>query len=160
MTGKNVSKRAEWLIKLINNNNFNIGAEFGVGTGTTSRALMTKTDVTLIGVDCTKKAHWRVLQDKISALYGDRYRLIRDTTVNASNLIEDSSLDFVFVDAGHSYKAVCNDINNWYSKVKPGGCFCGHDYPMTGVKRAVNELLTKFSVDEESNIWYLWKGDL
>jgi SAM-dependent methyltransferase len=53
---------------------------------------------------------------------------IRESSLNASRLFEDNSLDFVFIDAAHDYQSVKNDILNWYPKVKKGGIIAGHDY--------------------------------
>ena len=54
---------------------------------------------------------------------------------------DDNSLDFVFIDADHSYEGCKGDILAWMPKVKPGGWVMGHDYPMRdGVRRAVDEL--------------------
>jgi hypothetical protein len=49
-------------------------------------------------------------------------------------------LDFVFIDADHSYPAVKADIAAWKPKVKVGGWLCGHDYDLRAVKRAVDGL--------------------
>lgn len=46
----------------------------------------------------------------------------------ASKLFADESLDFVYIDANHTYEAVKEDLNNWYRKVKSGGLIMGHDY--------------------------------
>ncbi len=74
----------------------------------------------------------------------DRANVIRDNSVTASKLFEDKSLDFVFLDADHTYEAIKEDISVWSSKVKPGGWLCGHDYenndyPAWGVEKAVKE---------------------
>lgn len=67
---------------------------------------------------------------------------IRMTSVDATKLYDDESLDFVFIDASHEYDDVINDINSWYPKVKKGGYLCGHDYvKFGGVNKAVNELI-------------------
>lgn len=57
-----------------------------------------------------------------------RVRLIRKLSVDASREIDDGSLDFVFIDANHSYGAVLADMDAWWPKVIPGGVFAGHDY--------------------------------
>jgi len=55
-------------------------------------------------------------------------------------LYENESLDFVFIDAGHDYISVKNDIKNWYPKVKKNGIIAGHDYYVyPDVKKAVDE---------------------
>lgn len=56
----------------------------------------------------------------------------------------DGTLDFVYIDADHSYNNTKNDILAWLPKVKKGGILAGHDYyqesKSTGVKAAVDEL--------------------
>jgi len=64
------------------------------------------------------------------------------TSFEASHLIEDDSLDFVYIDANHEYEFVKSDIKLWWPKVKKGGTMCGHDYghpSVPGVKKAVDE---------------------
>jgi len=53
---------------------------------------------------------------------------VRLTSIEASKLYDDESLDFVFIDANHSPEHIEADTNNWYPKVKKGGVFAGHDY--------------------------------
>jgi predicted O-methyltransferase YrrM len=63
-------------------------------------------------------------------------------SVEASRKFTDRSLDFVFLDADHSYNAVRADLTHWFPKVKLGGLFAGHDYTNTfapGVARAVDD---------------------
>ena len=47
---------------------------------------------------------------------------------DASHLFVDKSVDFVFIDAAHTYNEVHNDILAWLPKVKSGGFIGGHDY--------------------------------
>jgi len=64
---------------------------------------------------------------------------IRLSSVEASKLYNDNSLDFVFIDADHRYEAVKADIAAWSPKLKIGGFLGGHDYWWGDVNRAVNE---------------------
>lgn len=41
-------------------------------------------------------------------------------------------LDFVYLDADHSYTAVQNDIEAWLPLIRPGGIICGHDFVSDG----------------------------
>jgi glycosyl transferase family 25 len=67
----------------------------------------------------------------------------RMPSVYAAKSYEDQSLDFVFIDANHSYEFVKQDIEAWLPKVKPGGYIGGHDYSGSdghkGVVKAVDE---------------------
>jgi hypothetical protein len=49
------------------------------------------------------------------------------------------SLDYVYIDADHSYKSVQEDLIAWYPKVKVGGLFAGHDWWNKEVYSAVYE---------------------
>jgi hypothetical protein len=54
--------------------------------------------------------------------------MIRGTSKKTSEIFHDSSLDFIYIDANHSYDFVKEDLELWYPKVKPGGWVMGHDY--------------------------------
>ena len=77
-------------------------------------------------------------------LYGNK-RLIKRTSLEASKLFRDKELDFVYIDADHSYQGVSQDLNLWYPKIKKGGILSGHDYhqSMKNVVIAVNEFVAK-----------------
>lgn len=66
-----------------------------------------------------------------------------DSAEWADKLLPDPWIDFLIVDADHSYEGVKRDIEAWWPKVKEGGLVFFHDYEWeevpTGVKRAVEE---------------------
>ncbi len=68
-----------------------------------------------------------------------RVSLVRDFSYYASSQFDDESLDFVYVDAVHTFESCLCDALTWYHKVKPGGWLCGHDFTgkFVGVKMAV-----------------------
>jgi len=77
----------------------------------------------------------------LSQNYGS-FEIIKDTSHNAANQFSNSSVDYLMLDAGHSYDDVKADINYWYNKIKPGGTISGDDYGgsfFPGVTRAVDE---------------------
>jgi len=41
---------------------------------------------------------------------------------------EDEHFDFIYIDAGHDFASVYEDLTLWWPKLKPGGVFAGHDY--------------------------------
>lgn len=68
------------------------------------------------------------------------FNVIKDTSKNAADLFYNNSIDFIMIDAGHSYEALMDDFKVWYKKVKPGGYISGDDYKVfDGVTRAANE---------------------
>ena len=79
---------------------------------------------------------------------------IRMSSVDASKMYKDASLDFVFIDASHEYEHVKEDISCWLPKLKSGGTIAGHDYPgWDGVKKSVDE---KFSqVIQRDECWVI-----
>lgn len=69
------------------------------------------------------------------------FRTIKSGSSGAAAQFADQSVDFVFIDANHTYEFVRDDINAWLPKIKPGGIIAGHDYnPPHEVERAVNEI--------------------
>ena len=70
------------------------------------------------------------------------FDIIKDSSYNSAKLFRNSSIDYMMIDAGHTYDDVKSDINIWYNKIKPGGIISGDDYGTNifeGVTRAVNE---------------------
>lgn len=72
----------------------------------------------------------------------------------AASRYADASIDFLFIDADHSYPAIARDIDAWLPKVKPGGMISGHDYKAWrdfGVIQAVTERFERVEI---------WRGML
>lgn len=91
-------------------------------------------------------------QEEVDAIYeqakreaeefGDRCMILRAASLDAAPLVDDASVDLVFIDAVHTYQAVKEDIAAWLPKVRVGGFISGHDYGserFAGVKQAVDE---------------------
>jgi len=55
----------------------------------------------------------------------------------ASKEFEDESVDMVFIDAGHMYDEILDDLRCWYPKTKV--LICGHDYNYDTVKKALSD---------------------
>lgn len=45
-----------------------------------------------------------------------------------SDLFDDESLDFVYIDSDHTYESIKNNIKLWHPKVKKGGILTGRNY--------------------------------
>ena len=101
--------------------------------------------------------------------YGERSNILRMTSEEAARQFQGESLDFVYIDANHSYEEGKKDIMMWWPKVKKGGIFSGHDYlddqlpeGNFGIKRAVDEFTKEhnqdvFVIAEKWPTWYLMK---
>ncbi|SDD85095.1 Methyltransferase domain-containing protein [Sphingomonas sp. YR710] len=53
---------------------------------------------------------------------------MRMSSRDAAALIDNDSLDFVYIDANHSFSSTSEDLDLWFPKLKIGGIFSGHDY--------------------------------
>lgn len=78
--------------------------------------------------------------------YGKRVQVLRGDSRKLHKKFADGSLDFVFIDANHSYDAVLEDLRNFAPKVRRGGIVSGHDFAnqvrpgsVIEVKRAVED---------------------
>jgi hypothetical protein len=90
--------------------------------------------------------------------YGERYKQYRYTSNDALFHFQDDQFDLIFIDGLHTYEQVSWDCENYYSKVKTGGIFSGHDYEtIPGVNRAVNEFVAKIGktvLRTNNDVWY------
>jgi len=93
--------------------------------------------------------------------FSKKVEILKMDSIKAATLIEDDSLDFVFIDGNHSYDSVKNDILAYVPKIKIGGILSGHDYirfknepeHRYDVKKAVDELFPNRSI--EGTIWWV-----
>lgn len=86
----------------------------------------------------------RYMQIRRDFADNEKVRIIREWSDKAASECEDESIDFLYLDANHSYEACKADLKAWYPKIKKGGLFAGHDYYKGnrlghGVKAAVDE---------------------
>jgi hypothetical protein len=175
--GDNMAEERKKVIeKFAKANGWTSGAELGVWRGRTFKYLLTNLpNLKLIGVDLyapqpdnTGPEKWTpgenghdwdhegYFQD-IAAFckkVNGRGKLLRMKTSEAAKLIPDESLDFVFIDADHSYEGCNADIKNWGPKVKRGGYIMGHDIFWEGVNKAIKENFGNNYAQEEDKVWY------
>lgn len=176
--------RARTILKRLGENP--VGVEVGVFTGALSTKLLSRPDLKLFMVDSWIQAdpesdyakstdfHGNLTQSDQDRFYNhsvavtsfaaDRREVIRKDSVTASKDFEDGSLDFVFIDADHTYEGCKADIIAWLPKVKDGGWICGHDfrnpnYPSWGVEKAVAELCVEngYKLEEDENFTWFCK---
>jgi len=61
--------------------------------------------------------------------------IIRKRSVDSAQVFDDCYLDWVYIDADHSYAGCLNDLNAFSNKVKENGFICGHDWLANGFNR-------------------------
>ncbi len=81
---------------------------------------------------------------------------MRMASVLAARYFDPESIDLVFLDGGHHYDEVRQDISSYALLLKPGGILCGHDYNIRehpGVKQAVDEAFP--IINQHLSIWWV-----
>lgn len=149
--------------ELINKYQLEVGAEIGVAYGGHSNQILSKTSAQLYCIDPYRhdptgtdgytlpdgklfgQAEYEELY--LHAMhrlqkYGTRCKFMRLDSCAAWAQISQAkiSLDFVFIDAKHTFEDLYTDIYIWEKLVKKGGLIMGHDYnheSYPGVTQAV-----------------------
>lgn len=114
------------------------GAELGVERGRNAKSILKELNIeklylidawnNYIGID----NEWLNIDENYKYVLrkfrnDKRVSIIKDYSEHAVNYIEKDSLDFVYIDANHSYKYVYKDIELSFTRVKKGGIIAGHD---------------------------------
>lgn len=160
---KKITNFREYVVAYIKKAKWKKGAEIGVRRGQLLCKLLEECpDLKMIGVDPWEKnkadmrdvhAQYERMIRRDVKKFGTRVTLYKLYSKQAAPLIEDRSLDFVFIDADHSYNNCKEDIQLWSLKVKQNGYLLGDDFERTpGVERAVKELLPQWEL-LSPNIW-------
>lgn len=83
-------------------------------------------------------------------------QMIKAWSKDAVKTFPDASLDYLFIDANHTYECAKEDIALWAPKVKPGGIVMGHDYLDTSRSERLKHL--EFGVIQAVNEWVEQNG--
>ena len=162
------------ILKATNAIQYGTGAEIGVLYGDTSFHLLNEIpSLNLYSVDpylpydepdrtAEHMAKYEADARRRLSQFGARSIMMKCTSVEAAPVITDESLDFVFIDAQHTYEACKEDIDTWFAKVRPGGFITGHDYRWDGVNRAVTEFAQQMNyrglfTPQSSDLWLFRK---
>ena len=165
-----LQKRTFKLIEVLKccNNAVRIGAEVGVQFGKNARSMLEAfPELQLILVDsyndntfqhATHTAQQaRDIATVALASFDSRAWWLVMPSVEAAELVDDGSLDYAFIDAGHGYKDVRADLEAWTPKIKLGGVLAGHDYSsrFRGVQRAVDKRFGKIIRQRWGDLWWV-----
>ena len=127
--------------------------EIGVNAGLMEHTLMARfPKMRFIAID--------IVLPKFSPEELTRIRTIEKYSAEAWKDVERNSVDFVYVDGGHSYEECYNDILNYMPLLKKKAIIAGHDYKFDwGVPAAVNKLFGEVNYGENLT-WWVAKHDL
>jgi hypothetical protein len=167
------------LPRLIQERGYKVGAEIGVAYGGHAEAMMKAGLTKLYAVD-PYQPDWEGTdgyslpdgknfgKEEYEALYlhalhriratGNPIDLIRKTSHEAFAIVNEP-LNFVFIDAKHTYESLFTDITLWKTKVRKGGIIAGHDYDhpsYPGIRKAVQEHFKKVTL-EDGYVWWTVK---
>lgn len=138
--------------------------EVGSWMGRSTRALASNTLGVVYAVDTFEgsQEHQTFLADKSKDwLYEvflkntsdlENLRVLRMTSLMASEYLKDQLFNMVFIDAAHEYESISVDIKVWKVRVRPGGILCGHDRGFPSVSQAVLDCFGTLG-NGTSNIW-------
>lgn len=150
------------LAKHFHDKGFIVGAEIGVLDGTYAEQLCQNIPgVKLYCVDSWRarpeytdytnpKTFSRAHERAQKALKPYGCILVRKLSLDAVKDFSDESLDFVYIDADHTFDAVIQDMVVWTKKVRRGGIVAGHDFHNTntiGVEDAVRAYCNHHRLD-------------
>lgn len=166
------------IAKVLSEHGARRGVEVGVSFGGNSESMLTRCNLErLYGIDAYRtrpnyddpanvaQAEFDAIHDYAAerfAKYGERYALIRASSEEGAQKVPDE-MDFVYLDADHSFDGVCADLRHWCGKVREGGIISGHDYGhpcFPGVQQAVDAFFGRFGWPvhvEGEGVWWAVK---
>jgi hypothetical protein len=144
--------------------------EVGVRYGYNLRQLLACEPGLLVGID-----HWAAGDDQDTGLsqndlneiyrdvcqeylYTPNVKILRTSSLHGAGMFPKFSIDFVYIDANHTYEGSLRDMNLWWPRVRQGGILAGHDYSETeaqdgtqfGVVQAVKSFMKEKGIPEEN----------
>ena len=84
--------------------------------------------------------------------FENNVHLIQGNSNNVLKKIDMGKIDYVFLDGGHEYSTVKNDLDNCIEVIKKGGTVLCDDYNLgsaPGVKRAIDDFVKKNQLNVE-----------
>ena len=152
-----------YLASLLHELDFKDGVEIGVQRGVFSEIICQRNpQMRVYGVDAWAPPNGPRMRLKARgrmAAY-PQYSFIAAWSVAASQQFAEQSLDFVYIDADHSYESCLADITAWHPKIRDGGILSGHDYhntiPNSRVQCYVKKAILDYTRNHEIETLLLW----
>jgi hypothetical protein len=148
--------RVDLLSKLPKNS---IGAEIGVDKGEFSELILEKINPSLLYLidpwthmlnsEGTQLGHSQNYESVKEKFKNEKVvKILKMSSKEASSVISDGSLDWVYIDGDHSYQGCLYDLVTYGKKIKDNGFICGHDIVVKQKKGfGVNEAVDTFIKD-------------
>jgi predicted O-methyltransferase YrrM len=141
--------REHFIDSLIKKNSWTVGVEVGTRIGRTLFHLLDNNPtLKMYSVD---KDISQFYNTKIKEKYKDRLIVLEGSSWEQSSNINEK-IDFVFIDASHTYKNVVKDIKAYSSLLKTTAGLLGHDINMYPVQDAVIDCGFKYLIGPD-NVW-------
>jgi 16S rRNA C967 or C1407 C5-methylase (RsmB/RsmF family) len=143
-----------------NDNNHHIFVELGAyaGRSTVYMSKILNPNISFFTVDGWKHYPYKkfIANLKNNGVTNKHVTPIIADSSEASRLFDLESVDFVFVDANHSYEGVRRDILAWLPRMKKTGVIAGHDYHYSqlDVIKAVCDLFPVHNINLMSHSCY------
>lgn len=159
------------LAKMFHELAFTCGAEVGTGYGGYATILCSNNkhaaiycidpweaykDFSLYGSDEKMDHNYHKTLDRLQ--HYKNVRIIRKYSMEALDDFEDGALDFVYIDANHTYDYVMEDMAGWSRKVRDGGIVAGHDYlepPLIDDRIEVKEAVDEYTEAHNIEPWFV-----
>lgn len=152
------------ICKLIKEHRSRVVVEIGIFRGGLSREIAALDCVKMLYCIDPWPAEYKSLgRDHMEGIYQQfcewastvpKIRTLRMTSVEASKLFHDESVDFFETDGAHRYEMIRADIESWYPKVRPGGILAGDNHEYPPIARAVGELLPDRHLAANGRVWW------
>ena len=125
--------------------------EIGFNAGHSSQLfLTTNTKANVVSFDIGSHDYLHVGKEYIDKTFPDRHQLfLGNSLTTVPNYIQENpgkTFDFIFIDGGHDYETVKNDLECCAEVVDNGGTILCDDYNLSyapGVKKAIDEFVIK-----------------
>lgn len=136
---------------------YKVGAEIGVFRGRNAYDICrTVPNVKLYGIDnWERKDSYETMRNVMkNYIRRGQFIIVKSNSIDAAFDFADESLDFVYIDADHSFDAVVQDLIKWSGKVRKGGIVSGHDY-FKRYRRHVMNAVNAYVYAHNIKKWYV-----
>lgn len=152
-----------------------LGVELGVLKGETSHEILDNCENVkkLYGVDPyvahfdgaanrtdEEMSQYEAIMKKNLNKFADRFEHVKKSSHDCSDMFENESLDFIFIDSIQLIEHLSKELELWYPKLKKDGIFFGHDSMSESVVLALknfrNNNKIRIPINHSKNQVWFW----